>query len=227
MKRILWIGALAAFGMIFSTSVNAQQKASRGEYKENQKYEKTLNKDLQKKAIKGARKEAKDLEKEGFKTLPGKLPIDKQLENSWQKQVEIDTDGNPYWYVASARAIGGNQSAAALQATNTAKVDLAGQIQTRVAQLIEQKVANNDLGQEEAVSLTEVVGASKSVISATLGRTIPLVEVYRTLSNKNVEVMVTLGYSTDAANKVAIRAMRDELAKKSEDLAKELDKLGY
>jgi hypothetical protein len=39
--------------------------------------------------------------------------------------------------------------------------------------------------------------------------------------------MVTLGYSMDAANKVAIKAIRDELEKKSENLAKELDKLGY
>jgi hypothetical protein len=227
MKRIVLISALAVLGMVFSVSVNAQQKASRSEFKDNRKYEKTLNKDLQKKAIKEARKEAKALEKEGFKTPVGKLPLEKQLENSWQKQVEIDTDGNPYWYVASSRAIGGNQQAAALQATNTAKIDLAGQIMTKVSQLIESKAANNDMGQEEAVSLTEVVAASKSVISATLGRTIPLVEVYKTLANKNVEVMVTLGYSTDAANKIAIRAVRDELAKKSEELAKELDKLGY
>lgn len=227
MKRILLVGAITALGMVFSANMDAQQKASKSEFKDNQKHEKMLNKDLKQKSIKGARKEAKQLEKEGFKTLPGKLPIDKQVENSWQKQVEIDVDGNPYWYVASSRAIGGNQQAAALQATSTAKIDLAGQIQTKVTQLIETKAANNDMGQEEAVSLTEVVGASKSIISTTLNRTIPLVEVYRTLSNNNVEMMVTLGYSMDAANKMAIKAVRDELAKKSEELAKELDKLGY
>lgn len=69
------------------------------------------------------------------------------------------------------------------------------------------------MGQEEAASLSSVVGASKSVISATLGRVVPLVEVYRTLDNKNVEVMVTLGYSMEAANKAAISAVRAELAK--------------
>ena len=88
-------------------------------------------------------------------------------------------------------------------------------------------MANDDMGQEEAASLSSVVAASKSVISATLGRIMQLVEVYRTLENKNVEVMVTLGYSLESANKAAISAVRAELAKKSEDLAKELDKLGY
>ncbi|WP_294593047.1 hypothetical protein [uncultured Bacteroides sp.] len=227
MKKTLFISALVAFVMMFAVNVNAQEKAVGKDRKALVKHEKVLDKDLQKKAIKSARKEAKELEKEGFRTPVGKLPLDKQLEASWEKQAELDMDGNPYWYIATSRAIGGNQSAAALQATNAAKIDLAGQIQTKVSQLIEAKVANDDMGQEEAASLSSVVASSKSVISATLGRTIPLVEVYRTLPNKNVEVMVTLGYSTDAANKVAINAIRKELAAKSEELAKELDKLGY
>ena len=83
------------------------------------------------------------------------------------------------------------------------------------------------MGQEEAAGLSSVVAASKSVIFSTLGRIIPLVEVYRTLPNHNVEVMVTIGYSIQEANKEAVNAIRKELAAKSEDLVKELDKLGY
>ena len=218
MKKSLLVSVFAALAMMVSVNSFAQEKATKEDYKEIAKQEKVLNKDLQKKAIKEARKEAKKLTKEGFKTPVGKLPLDKQIENAWQKQAEMTPDGTPFWYVASSRAIGGNQSSAVLQATNAAKIDLAGQIQTKVSQLIEAKVANDDMGQEEAASLSSVVGASKSVISATL---------YRTLDNKNVEVMVTLGYSMEAANKAAISAVRAELAKKSEDLAKELDKLGY
>lgn len=227
MKRNLFISVFAAFFMLVTVSVFAQERATGKDYKELKKNEKVLDKELQKKAIKAARKEAKRLTKEGFKTPVGKLPLDKQIETAWEKQAELDMDGNPYWYIASSRAIGGNQSSAVLQATNAAKIDLAGQIQTKVSQLIEAKVANDDMGQEEAASLSSVVAASKSVISATLGRTIPLVEVYRTLENKNVEVMVTLGYSMQAANQAAISAIRKELAGKSEELAKELDKLGY
>lgn len=227
MKRNLFISVFTAFFMLVTVSVFAQERATGKDYKELKKNEKVLDKELKKKAIKAARKEAKRLTKEGFKTPVGKLPLDKQLETAWEKQAELDMDGNPYWYIASSRAIGGNQSAAVLQATNAAKIDLAGQIQTKVSQLIEAKVANDDMGQEEAASLSSVVAASKSVISATLGRTIPLVEVYRTLENKNVEVMVTLGYSMQAANQAAISAIRKELAGKSEELAKELDKLGY
>jgi hypothetical protein len=227
MRKNLFISAFVAFTMMFAISVTAQEKATGKEYKNLKKQEKVMDKELQKKAIKEARKEAKALEKEGFKTPAGKLPLAKQIETAWERQVELDTDGNPYWYVASARIIGGNQSAAALQATNAAKIDLAGQIQTKVSQLIEARVANDDMGQENAASLSSVVAASKSVISATLGRVLPLVEVYRTLPNQNVEVVVTLGYNIQDANKAAVHAIRKELAAKSEELAKELDKLGY
>lgn len=225
MKKFLFSAAL--FGCMALTTVSAQERATAAQIKDQKKYEKILDKELQKKTIKEARKEAKQLEKEGFRTPVGKLPLAKQLETAWEKQAEIDSEGNPYWYIASSRAIGANQSSASLQATNAAKIDLAGQIQTKVSQLIEAKVANDDMGQEEAASLSSVVASSKSVISATLGRTIPLVEVFRTLENKNVEVMVTIGYSMQAANKAAIQAVRKELASKSEALAKELDKLGY
>lgn len=227
MKKNLIISAFVALVMAFAANVNAQEKATGKNLKDLKKHERVLDKDLHKKAIKEARKEAKNLEKEGFKTPVGKLPLAKQLEAAWEKQAELDMDGNPYWYVASARAIGGNQSAAVLQATNAAKIDITGQIQTKVSQLIEAKVSNEDMGLEEAASLSSVIASSKSVISATLGRIIPLVEVYRTLPNQNVEVMVTLGYSIQAANQQAIKAIRKELAAKSEELAKELDKLGY
>lgn len=227
MKKSLFISALAAFAMMLVINVSAQERATGKDFKELKKHEKVLDKGLQKKAVKEARKQAKSLEKEGFKTPVGRLPLAQQLEAAWEKQAELDVNGNPYWYTASSRIVGANQSSAALQATNAAKIDLAGQVQTKVSQLIEAKVANDDMGQEEAASLSSVVASSKSVISATLGRTVPLTEVYRTLPNKNVEVMVTLGYDMQSANQEAIKAIRKELAGKSEELAKALDKLGY
>ncbi len=39
--------------------------------------------------------------------------------------------------------------------------------------------------------------------------------------------MVTIGYSMQSANQAAGQAIRKELAAKSEELAKQLDKLGY
>lgn len=224
MKPKVLVACVTLLCMVFTCNVFAQQ-ATPAEYKALSKQDELLTKQIKEKAVKQARKEAKKLSKEGFKTPVGKLPVDKQLEHSWQVQYMRDADGYPLYYVASARAIGGNHSSASMQATTQAKLDIAGQIQTKVAQLIEARIGNNELGKEEAASLNNVVSASKSVISNTLGRVLPLIEVYKTLPNKNVEVMVTLGYNTELATKEAIRAVQKEMQDKSDELAKQLDKL--
>ena len=227
MKTNLLATVSLTIALLVSGNAIAQEKASAQDYKDLRKQEKVIDKELQKKAIKEARKEAKKLEKEGFTTPAGKLPLAKQIENAWEKQAELTTDGEPFWYVASSRVIGANQSAAVVQATNAAKIDIAGQIETKVSQLIEASVANDEMGQTEAASLSSVVASSKSVISANLGRTLPLVEIYRILDNGNSEVQVTIGYSTASATHQAIDAIRKDLRAKGDKLADELDKLGY
>lgn len=218
------VSAIAAAAVLFSLEANAQV-ASKKEYKANEQHEKMLSKSIHEKAVKEARKEAKKLEKQGYKVPAGKLPLAKQLEDSWQAQYEIDGDGTPYYYIATATTIGSNYSAANMQATNTAKLDIAGQIQTQIASLVEAKIANNEISAADATSINSFVSASKSVINNTLGRVIKFVEIFRTLENGNVEAMVTLGYSTDIANKEAIRAMQKSLDNDADELMKKLDVL--
>ena len=218
------VSAIAAAAVLFSLEANAQV-ASKKEYKANEQHEKMLSKSIHEKAVKEARKEAKKLEKQGYKVPAGKLPLAKQLEDSWQAQYEIDGDGTPYYYIATATTIGSNYSAANMQATNTAKLDIAGQIQTQIASLVEAKIANYEICAADASSINSFVSASKSVINNTLGRVIKFVEIFRTLENGNVEAMVTLGYSTDIANKEAIRAMQKSLDNDADELMKKLDVL--
>jgi hypothetical protein len=208
MKYKFLISLLAAFFLVIS--VNAQDR------------------ELQRKAIQEAHREAKKLVKEGFKTPEGKLPLDKQLENSWQKQVEADAAGNPFWYVAFSRAIDENTSAAVASAAVVAKKNLALQIESNLSKSISASVEGNGINREAAASLTNIIAANKEIISTALERTIPLVEIYRTMPDDNVEVMITLAYSIDAANQVAVQLIRDKLlANKSKELVRELDKLGY
>lgn len=224
MKARLIISAIAAAAVLFSIEANAQV-ATKKEYKALNKQEKVLNKEIQEKAIKDARKEARRLEKEGYKVPVGKLPLAKQIEDSWQAQVTTDAEGVPYYFMATASTIGSNFTAASMQATNTAKLDIAGQIQTQIASVIEQKIANNEISADNAVAVNSFVSASKSVINNTLGRVIKFVEIYRTLENGNIEAMVTLGYNTEIAQKEAIKAMQKTLDSDAEELMKELDAL--
>ena len=122
-------------------------------------------------------------------------------------------------------SVGGNYDAAKMQALELAKQNLAGQIQTEVTALIENTVANEQLQGDEAASLTRSVMAAKNLISQSLGRTISVVEVYRTLSNKNKEVLVRIAYSGNAAKKIAKDAIRKDLEQRGDNLHEKLDQL--
>lgn len=197
--------------------------------KEQQKVRKEMLKasksELNDKASKAARKEAKKLKKEGWTTAPGALPLDKQLDKSYIMQYEYDSDMYPKYIMGEAMSVGGNYDAAKIQALELAKQNLAGQIQTEVTALVENTVANKQLDEGDAASITQSILASKNLISQSIGRTIPVVEAYRTLSNKNKEVLVRIAYNSDMAKKVAKEAIKKDLEKKGDDLHNKLDEL--
>jgi hypothetical protein len=221
MKRFLVLWMLAGAIALMPATVNAQsQKEIDKERKETLKQTKAK---LTKRAVKIARKEAKKLVKDGWQTTPGPLPIDKQLEKSYMMQYEQDENDYPKYIMGEAMSTGENYDAAKVQALELAKQNLAGQIQTELTALIKNTVANKQLAAEQAVSITESVVASKNLISQSLGRVIPVVEVYRTKSNKNKEVLVRIAYNSQMAMEAAKNVIRQDLDKEGEDLHKELD----
>lgn len=187
---------------------------------------KMTEKELNDKASKAARKEAKNLAKDGWQIAPGALPIDKQLDKTYRMQYEQDDYGYPMYIMGEAMSIGQNYDAAKMQALELAKQNMAGQIQTEVTALIENTVANNQLGEEEAASVTKSVMASKNLISQSIGRVVTVMEVYRTdAKTKNKEVLVRIAYNSDMARKAAINAVKKQLEQEGVDLHGKLDKL--
>lgn len=184
--------------------------------------------ELNEKATKAARQEAKKLTKAGWLTAPGALPIDRQLDRSYLMQYQFDEDQYPKFIMAEAMSIGENYDGAKIQALELAKQNLAGQIQTEVTTLVESTVANGQLTAEEAATVTKSVAASKSLFSQRLGRVIPVVEVYRTLKNKNKEVLVRIAYNMATARAMVKQAVREDLERQGDNLHKDLDsKLGW
>ena len=127
--------------------------------------------------------------------------------------------------MGEAMSIAGNYDAAKMQALELAKQNLAGQIQTEVTALIENTVANEQLDEEQAASVTRSVMASKNLISQSIGRTITVMEAYRTLSNKNKEVLVRIAYNSDMAKKATIKAVKEDLERRGDALHNKLEKL--
>lgn len=180
---------------------------------------------LNDKATKSARKEAKQLKKDGWLSTPGALPIDRQLDRSYLMQYEYDENMLPKYIMGEAMSIGRNYDAAKMQAFELAKQNLAGQIQTEITALIENTVANEQLGAEQAESVTRSVMAAKNLISQSIGRTITVVEVYRTLSNKNKEVLLRIAYNSNMAMSAAKKAVKKDLEQRGDNLHEKLDEI--
>ncbi len=215
MKRKLSILLVLAFLVVAVPSLQAADKKS----------EKKVKKEMKRKAHKAARKEARKYKRSGWYIAPGALPMDKQVEKSWQRQYEEDEDGYPLYLVATGNSVGETQSAAKLQATELAKLELAGIVQTNIVALIENSVANNQLSRDDATSVTKTVAASKNIIAQEIGRVVTFFEIYREVGDRNIESSVRIGYNTKMAHEVAKKAIKEQLEDKTEELHKKLDKI--
>lgn len=191
--------------------------------KERLEIRKLAKKELSAKVDKITKKEAKRLKKEGWVVSPGALPLEKQLERSYLMEYEYDENLYPKYIMANAQSIGEHYDAAKTAATSLAITNLAGQIQTEVTALVENTVANKQLSEEEAVSISETLMSSKNLISQSIGRVITVVECYRVLENKNREVMVRIAYNGELAKEAAKNAIRQELERKGQKLHDQLD----
>lgn len=219
-KRCLLIVSVIAYTL---TGVSAQDyKSALAERKAMAKYAKS---ELNEKASKAARKEAKNYAKQGWIVAPGHLPMEKQLDRSYQMQYEFDDMGYPKYMMSEGMSIGANYDAAKMQAVELAKIALAGQLQSEVVALVENSISNKQLSQEQAVSVTESVMAAKNIISQKLGRVITVVECYRNTKSKTKEVRVMIAYNTAMAIEAAKDAVREELEQKGEELHDKLDQI--
>lgn len=205
------------------TGLSAQDyKSTIAERKAMAKYTKS---ELNEKASKAARKEAKNYLREGWQVAPGHLPLEKQLDKSYQMQYEFDESGYPKYIMSEAMSIGGNYDAGKMQALELAKISLAGLLQSEVVALVENSIANKQLTLDQAASVTESVMAAKNIISQKIGRVITVVECYRDTKTKNKEIRVMIAYNTAMAMEAAKSAVKEELEKKGDELHTKLDNL--
>ena len=182
-----------------------------------------LSKKEMKQIEKTAKQDAKQLKKEGWKVAPGLPSIELQLTESYKMQMQKDENGYDKFIQGEAMSVGQVYDAAMFQADNLSKLNMAGKMETRVIQIIDNKLANKEISKEDAVSLVTSISASKNLISQRLGQVVTPVKLYRDLPTGNVEVRVIAYYSKELADKAAKAAMREELEKEANELSDRLD----
>ena len=182
-----------------------------------------LDKKQLKQIEKAAKKDAKQLAKEGWKVAPGNPSMELQLIDSYKMQYQRDEFGYDKFIQGEAMTVGQMYDAALFQAQNLSKMDLAGKMETRVIQIIDNKLANKEITRDEATSLATSVSAGKNLVAQKLGQVITPVKLYRDLPNGNIEVRVIVYYSQALAMRAAKEALRGELEKDASELAGKVD----
>lgn len=215
---------ILAAGLLMVQPLAAQtNKQQKKENKELQKDQKELHKSVYQKSEKMAIKEAKKLEKQGWKTMG--LPIAKQLDETWMKMYDREPNGYPRYIWAQEMATANSFAAAQSQADNVAKLRIASQVSSSVAALTDVALANQEISAKEAASITKVVENAKVLVSQKLGRTFKTMEIYQEFSNGNYRVRTTMFYDMKAAIAIAREVMLEELQKESDLNKAQLEKL--
>lgn len=241
MKRTLIL--FSVFFMSFMLVQNHDAYSQLKSLRQMRKERKQQRKSIEKRAIKKARKEAKRLTKEeGWKVFPGNPPMDKMLEKSWimqdEQRVNDDMSESPAYLWSSGNGVAQTQSAAQMQAIELARIELASQLETQVAGLVNANMGNEQLTTVDAVTKQSIVRSSKSITSATLKNVKPGVLIYRTslprkalkknnrtqLAKGTMEVQVVLFYDLYQADiqvrKEIVKELKDKMDKTEDELNK-------
>ena len=171
---------------------------------------KQSKKQLKKRSTKTARQEAKQFKKEGWKTAPGTIPMEKQLDKSYAIQQQYNGNFQSVYLMGQAMSVARTYDAARLQAMELAKLELAGMIESTISTETENAITNKQLSAEEAESIVEMVQKTKSQVMQRLGQVIMVMELYRDV-DKGKEVLVRIAYDTNKSNKEAIEEIRRQL----------------
>lgn len=198
------------------------QDYTKQEKKELARTMKKQQNDLYKKSPKMAKQTAKKWAKEGWMSMS--LPIEKQLERTWEREWLTDEEGYPKYVSVTTEATGTNFSAAQMQAENVAKVRIASNIAASVASLADIALANNETTPKLTASISKAVENSKIIVSQKLGKVFAGTSVYRKTRN-GYEVRTIVLYDQRQAMKIAHQVIMEELKNESDENKRQLESL--
>lgn len=185
-----------------------------------------LSKKEMKRIEKDAKNEAKKLESQGWLASPGAMTIQRQLEKAFTMEMEKGQDGEELYVVGNGQSVAKTYDAAKKQAIEMAKQDIAGKLQTEIANMVEISVANDQLDSEDAESVTRVISESTTFNKVNLGRLITVTELYRDIKGtKNKEVLVRVACNYNAAMNAAKEAVRKSLEDRGDKMRAKLDSM--
>lgn len=224
MRKIVFLSLIAMSVAAVSFAQDAKELA-----KQQMELNKINKKMLSAKPTKEAKKEAKRLAKEGWVVPAGEKSIELQLTQSlmYGEELMVDEAGAPTkrYIMHTAIATSGTYNAGYAASRTNAMVEVAAILKSEIAAAMQVKIDNDQSSGINALTLDKFNERAKSVVDQCLTNAIPVIRVYRRLSNGNFEVQVRLAFDKKEIAARIKRKMLAEMEKEGDEMNKVVDEV--
>ncbi len=223
MKKMFLI--LAAVMMTAATYAQTPTQLARQQQELNAIHMKMVNA----KPSKAAKKQAKELKKEGWTEPAGELSMEQQITISQLYGMEqmVDASGvtQRRFIQETGQQTAGSYNAAYAAARAAAQTELAAMLQTELVAAWQQKLDNAQSGATTAITNDKFHQRVKAVIDQTLSNCIPVLAIYRRLPNNQFEVQARIAYDKQTLMTLLRQYLQKELEKEGDGLGEIVDEI--
>jgi hypothetical protein len=225
MKKMFFL--MAAFLMVAATNVNAQSAKELA--KQQQELNEINRKMLNAKPTKEAKKQAKQLKKEGWTVMAGDRSIEQQINESHLYSAELMADENgaqtKRFIIQSGMSTSGTFNAGKAVARAAAQAELASMLKTEIVAAMQQKLDNEQYSGIDAQTIDKFNQRAKFIVDQTLTNTPVFMTIYRRLPNNNFEVQVRLAIDKKELQARLKRNMLKEMENEGDKLNSLVDEV--
>lgn len=181
-----------------------------------------MRKALDTKPTKDAKKQAKELKKQGWLVPAGERSIVQQITESQLLSAElmVDENGAPTrrFIQHTGVSTAGTYNAAYAAGRSNAQVEIANMLEAEIAAAMQGKLDNAQLNSENAVTVEKFNQRIKAIVHESLTNSIPVLAIYRVLPNKNFEVQVRIAFDKKEVAARLKRALQKEIEMEGDQL---------
>ena len=197
MKTKLFYFVAIMFGVMYCTTVSAQDN------KQLMKEQKAI----MKQATKDAKKQVKELKKDGWKVAVGAKPMESQLTDLFVME-RGGKAGLPQYIVGRSEALSGSYAAARQIAVSRDRAEVASTINTKVAGILESTLTNVQTSSVDVATVQKDVSTAKQLVDQTLDKADIIFEIYREVNN-NTQFQVGVAFHDSKALEILKQSMSD------------------
>lgn len=217
MKKLVSILALAIMVAFGATAQTSAQLIS-----QQNDLNKVLQQSLNAKPTKEAKRQAKELRREGWIVNAGCRSIENQIMDSHRLSAELMVDeynNTTHRFIQhTAMSTAETYNAAFSAARANAQGEIAAMLETEIAAALQVALDNSEQNSLNAVSVDKFNQRLRGIVNQSMNNSYTVVQLYRRLPNNNFEVQVRIVYDKqDVANRIKNK-MRQELETEGNEL---------